>query len=242
MTENELYQGSYNPNASKLSIDVDIVLCIDGTASMGPIIEMTKQNALNLPDDLLREAKEQGKNISNLRIRIIVFRDYVTDEAYAMQITDFFNLPEEKEDLRDVVMEVIASGGGDEPEDALEALAYAMDSKWQEPKSGRKRRQIIALWTDASAHEMGNGKESPYYESHLPKDFEELTDWWGDDDSEESRMHYESKRLALFAPQTTPWTLLENCWDNVILYPSVAGQGMAETDYHQIIYLLVKTV
>ena len=239
MSNNAYDQGSYQPQVKSV-VDVDLVLCIDGTGSMSPVIEMTKQNALNLPEDIMREARAQGKEISNLRMRVIIFRDYISDGEYAMQMTDFFDLPAEKEDLSELVSGVHASGGGDEPEDALEAIAYAMRSDWQPPRQGAKRRQVIAVWTDASAHDMGFGRRSPYYDPSLPKDFDELTDWWGDD--ENSKMHYESKRLALFAPKTKPWTLLENSWDNVIFYPSVSGKGMAETDYHQIVYLLVKTV
>lgn len=235
-------QGSYNPNPIKSVVDVDLVLCIDATGSMSPVIEVTKQNALNLPEDIVREARAQGKDISSLRMRVIVFRDYLADGEYAMQMTDFFNLPSEKEEMNELVSTIIASGGGDEPEDGLEAIAYAMRSDWQPPRQGVKRRQIIAVWTDASGHEIGYGKTSPYYDPGLPKDFDELTDWWGDDESASSKMHYESKRLALFAPKVKPWTLLESSWDNVILYPSVAGQGMKETDYQEIVRLLVKTV
>lgn len=242
MAGNSYDQGSYNPSQVKSVVDVDLVLCIDATGSMNPVIDMTKRNALNLPEDIMREARRQGKEISNLRMRVIVFRDYLADGEYAMQMTDFFDLPAEKEDMSELVNGIIASGGGDEPEDGLEALAYAMKSNWQAPRQGAKRRQVIAVWTDASGHQMGHGRTSPYYDPELPKDFDELTDWWGDDESEDSKMHYESKRLALFAPKVKPWTLLESSWDNVILYPSVAGQGMQETDYQEIIKLLVKTV
>lgn len=242
MSDTFINQGSYDPNPVKSVVDVDLVLCLDATGSMGPIIELTKQNALNLPSDILREARAQGKEIANLRMKVIVFRDYLSDGEYAMQLTDFYSLPEEKEDLNELVSEIIASGGGDEPEDALEAIAYAMDSDWQAPRQGAKRRQVITVWTDASAHELGFGSESPFYDPSLPKNFDELTAMWGDDESPASRMHYESKRLALFAPRVKPWTTMETSWDNVILYPSVAGQGMSEADYHQIVYMLVKTV
>lgn len=233
-------QGSYGQ--IKTMYDVDLVLCIDGTGSMGPIIEMTKKNALNLPEDIMRKAEDLEMKISSLRMRIIVFRDYLSDGEYAMQTTDFFKLPAEKEEMHRVVSGVIASGGGDEPEDALEAIAYAMNSDWQPSCPGAKRRQLIAVWTDASAHELGYGKSSPYYDHSLPKDFDELTDWWGDDESEKSCMHYRSKRMALFAPNVRPWTLLRNNWDNVFHYPSVAGQGMSESSYEEIINLLLKTL
>lgn len=236
-------QGSFNPNAAKGEYDVDVVLCIDATKSMVPVIEMTKRNALNLPTDILNEATVQGKHITNLRMRVIVFRDYQADGEYAMQMTDFYNLPGEKKDMQELVSSIIADGGGDEPEDALEALAYAMSSDWQPARAGVKRRQVIAMWTDASAHEIGFGKSSSYYDrDFLPSSFQELTAWWGDDESAKSKMHYDSKRMILFAPKMKPWPTLENTWDNVILYPSTAGNGLAEKDYHEIVYLLVKSI
>lgn len=231
-------QGSYGANM----YDVDLVLCIDGTRSMQPIIETTKKNARNLPDDILKEARAQEKHIAHLRMRLIVFRDYLADGEYAMQMTPFYDLPQETEDMNAMISEIIASGGGDEPEDALEALAYAMDSDWQPQRQGARRRQIIALWTDASAHELGFGKQTRYYDPRLPKDFEELTSRWGDNEEPESKMHYYSKRMALFAPAVKPWTVLGSSWDNVIHYPSVAAEGLGEHDYHQIIHLLVRTI
>lgn len=237
-------QGSFNPEQSKGDYDVDIVLCIDGTKSMAPVIEMTKQNALNLSTDIMNEASKHNKHITNLRMRIIVFRDYLSDGEYAMQMTDFYSFPEDKNEMHELVSSIIASGGGDEPEDALEALAYAMNSEWQPSRPNAKRRQVIALWTDTSAHEIGFGKKSDFYDmDNLPSSFGELTEWWGDDRSAASKMHYESKRLVLFAPkEKKPWSLLDKSWDHVILYPSVAGKGMKEQDYHKIIEMLVKTI
>lgn len=233
-------QGSYE---AQKHYDVDIVLCIDGTKSMFPMINKVKENALSLSDDILRVAQQKKKRIDNLRIKILVFRDYLSDGAYFMEESDFFQMPEEKEDLRTVMQGIIASGGGDEPEDALEALAYAMSSDWQPPRSGTARRQIISVWTDASAHDLGFGKGSEYYDSDfLPGSFQALTDWWGDDKTEDSRMDYTSKRLALFAPETEPWLKLKRCWDHVFLTPSIAGQGMKESEYEEVIQLIVNTI
>lgn len=242
MMPTNIDQGRYNDSPKSKTYDVDLVLCIDGTRSMSPIIEQTKKNVLNLPDDILREATAQSKKIDNLRVRIVVFRDYLSDDEYAMQTTPFFDLPQEKEYLHEIVSEIIASGGGDEPEDALEGLAYAMLSDWQEERSSILRRQIIAVWTDASAHDLGFGKTSEYYDPMLPKSFDELTDWWGDDEGPDCKMDYNAKRLALFAPNVKPWNVLSNSWDNVILYPSTAGKGLAERNYLQIVQLLVKTL
>lgn len=237
------YQGAYNDASIRIHYDVDIVLCIDGTGSMSPVIDLVKKNSLNLPNDIIRVAADKDKVIDNLRIRIIVFRDYLSDGKYCMQESDFFALPEEKKDLHDTIAGIIASGGGDEPEDALEALAYAMASDWQPTRQGARRRQIISVWTDASAHKLGFGNSSAYYDKDfLPNDFEELTDWWGDENNELRRMDDISKRLALFAPSVEPWTILARCWNNVFLVPTDAGKGMHEKNYEDLVNMLVHTI
>lgn len=228
---------------AKYDYDVDLVLCIDATGSMKPVFEMVKENALRLSDDIQSEATQNGKVISNLRISVILFRDYLADGVHAMEMTDFFKMPQDKSKFKTLMDQVVADGGGDEPEDALEALAYAIKSDWAPARPGTKRRQIIAVWTDASTHELGFGREAALYDPKLPKDFGELTRWWGDHDrSNEALVHYESKRLALFAPDTGYWKKIHDNWDHVIHYPSIAGQGLDEFGYQEIIHLLVKTV
>ena len=75
----------------------------------------------------------------------------------------------------------VAFGGGDDPEDGLEALAYAIRSKWN--TEGLKKRQLIVVWSDAPAHELGFGKSAENYPKKMAKDFNELTQWWGDKDN-----------------------------------------------------------
>lgn len=222
--------------------DIDLVFCIDATSSMKPFLKAIKELAKNFPNDIIQEARKSGRSINNFRVRLIAFRDYLADDKYAMQTTAFFDLPQEAEDLDACFSEIEVFGGGDEPEDALEALAYAMNSDWQPKRQGIRRRQIIVLWTDASAHDLGNGMQSPYYDPDLPKDFEELISWWGDNEEAERKMDYHCKRLVLFAPAVKPWTVLSSSWDNVIHYPSASGEGLRESDYRQIIRLIVWTL
>lgn len=230
------YPGQYTYN-------VDMVLCIDATKSMEPVIQMVKENARQLPDDVLRKAGEKTKAINRFRIKLLLFRDYLADGEYAIEMTDFMEMPEQKQLFCDMVNTIEAIGGGDEPEDGLEALAYAMASNWQKPAGRQKCRQIIVVWTDASTHELGFGKAAPNYDPKLPADFGELTDWWGDDpDSPSGKMHYESKRLLLFAPDAKYWSTIARNWDNVIPVKTIAGQGLREKDYEEVLKLLVETL
>ena len=137
----------------------------------------------------------------------------------------------------------MVDGGGDEPENGLEALAYAMASDWQKPEQGRKRRQIIVVLTDASCHSLGVGKESPYYDPKMPSQFETLSSWWGDGPEDpDAKMDYYSKRLLLFAPDAQWWTTINQNWENVIFTKTIAGQGLKEQDYDKVIELLVNSI
>ena len=149
--------------------NVDMVFCIDATASMRPVINTVKNNALNFYHDVTAAMERKGKHINEMRIRVIAFRDYLADGDSAMMTTDFFRLPEQSKDFERCVKSIHAKGGGDTPEDGLEALGYAIKSKWT--PGGDKRRNIIVVWTDASTHKLGYGKKSPCYPSGMAESF-----------------------------------------------------------------------
>lgn len=234
MTDGKYDQGSYDPGRFGQTVDVDLVLCMDATASMAPRMRLTKDNALKLPEEIISEAVTQGKKPGRVRVKVIAFRDYRTDGAYAMQLTDFFEYPSEKEELGDLMAEIYAAGGGDGAENALEALAYAMDSDWQAAVPGHERRQILAVWTDGAAHPLGVGRDCVYYDPNLPKRFEELTALWND------RMDHGARHMALFAPRVKPWTTIEGCWEDVALYPSDAGDELTRAQWYAAVFHMVK--
>ena len=64
--------------------DVDIVMCIDATGSMGPLIKMVKANALSFYNDFTTRLAEKNKNVNEVRVRVIAFRDYLADGEKAM--------------------------------------------------------------------------------------------------------------------------------------------------------------
>ena len=240
-------------NYRKKKFDVDIVLVIDATGSMWRCIQTVKENANRLYDDICTKMAEDHREVNQMRIRVIAFRDYVAyleDHETPMQVTPFFTMPEEEDKFRAVVDSIQAVGGGDDPEDGLEALAFAIRSNWAKEKPGIDRRQIIVLWTDAATHELGYGKNVDLYPKSMAKDFNELTAWWGAAGGNNTGyMNYESKRLLLYAPNEERWTTITNGWDNVIHVATKANQ-FADTlnelarseEYSQIVQLLVKTI
>lgn len=221
-----------------LKYSVDMVLCIDATGSMGSIINRVKTNALKFHDDLSSSMAEKSKNIDTLRLKVVVFRDYYADGEQAMKASEFFTLPDEADGFSAFVNSITADGGGDEPENGLEALALAIKSDWS--KSGDKRRQIIIVWTDASAHELekNNGAKPGNYSPDLPASFDELTDDW----EGQSYMSQTAKRLIMYAPDAYPWTDIANNWENVIHYSSKAGDGLADVDYQEILSAIASSV
>lgn len=223
-----------------LKYNVDIVFCVDATGSMRPVIDQVKQGILNFHGDLANAMEAKGKHIDGLRIRVVAFRDYLYDNEEAMLVTDFFNLPAQAADLTRCIQSITPKGGGDEPEDSLEALAYAIRSDWLKTESMMKR-QVIVLWTDATPHELGFAKSSPLYPSGMPKSLEELSSWWGSDNMV-GYMDDRAKRLLLFAPEDTVWDQISRSWNNTIYFPSIAGEGLREYEYKQIIDVISNSI
>lgn len=224
--------------ALKMTYNVDMCFCIDATGSMQPVIDKVKENALSFYQDVSAEMARKNKTISSLRARVIAFRDYVADEQ-PMMVTRFFELPAQAAQFKACINSIEAAGGGDEPEDGLEALAYAIRSDWS--REGTKRRHIIVVWTDASTHELGFGSSSGKYPNGLPKDFNELTRWWGDSQME-PYIKNAAKRLILFAPVAPYWQQITSTWNNVIQYPSTAGKGLQEFTYREIVDAICNSI
>lgn len=133
-------------------------------------------------------------------------------------------------------------GGGDDPEDGLEALAYAIRSKWNRDGS-TKKRQIIVVWTDAPTHGLGYGAAAPNYPNGMPRSFEELSNWWAQEpEAQGAHMDYQAERLVLFAPDEPYWKTISDNWENVVHFPSIAGGGCGELDYNEIMETIVNSV
>ena len=223
-----------------LSYSVDLVLVIDATGSMAPIIESVKSSALSLRDDLVKHMNEIGKTVDSLRVRVVAFRDFYADPApESLMASEFFPLPERRSGFRDFLDALRATGGGDEPETGLEGLAEAIQSHWS--TEGAKQRQIIVVWTDASAHplERKKGDKPAGYPAYMPADFDELTDLW---EGQGSPVHPSWKRLLLYSPDVYPWTDIANNWENTLHYTSKAGAGLGDRDYKTILDAIAHSV
>jgi hypothetical protein len=228
-----------NYNTS-LNYAVDIVFCIDVTGSMAPVIETVKEGALSFHKRLEDAMAAKGKAISQLRLRVIAYRDFGDNAGDAIQASDFWHIPEQSPDFEAFVRSLRATGGGDEPESGLEALALAIGSPWE--RGLDRRRHIIAVFTDASAHPLGVGGDARTYPAGIPRTIDDLFEAWGYGSSQTAIMENAAKRLLLFAPDTTPWNIIAADWNNTVYFPSQAGSGLEEVELTEIVDVIANSV
>jgi hypothetical protein len=222
-------------NRPNLKYAVDIVLCVDVTDSMTPILDHVKRSVLSFPARLAAEMHTKGRGISSLRLKVIAFRDYGDRADDAMAETAFLRMPMEMPRFERFVESLHAQGGGDEPESGLEALALAVNSDWETGLD--RRRHVIVLFTDASAHPLGDPAQTAArtYPHAVPATMDLLFGQWGHGGSSGAVMENSAKRLLLFAPEAYPWSNIADDWNNTLFFPSVAGKGLAEWEMDEII-------
>src|SRR6202048_5345494 len=126
---------------------VDIVFVMDVTESMQPYIDAIKQNMVNFAHDL-------ASNNRDYRLGLVTFEDYVVSKypdcncPYQKTMTSNVN------EFINWVGTLHAGGGGDIPEDQLDALAYAASFPFRPEAQG-----IVILVTDAPSHKAGDGPD-----------------------------------------------------------------------------------
>ena len=194
--------------------NVDIVLCIDGTGSMGSTLGAVKSSSKTIYTQLKDKCREHGKLIEKMRLRIVYFGDFEVDGKDALKTSRFFTMPGEEREYKTAVNNLELCGGGDTPESGLEALAVAMDSEWA-VVPGRYRR-LITLWSDAPAHPINTvGLSNPLYPRGIPKTDAELKSKWESISMDSSGERI--TRLLLVTPSETPWKSIKKNWNGVSL-------------------------
>ncbi len=218
---------------------VDIIMCIDGTGSMAPIINEVKNNAMSFYQRFVDSMEENDKEVSELRIKVIVFRDYICDSEPMVE-SDFFVLPAQNVAFKNFMSGIEALGGGDTAENALEAIALALKSRWT--TSGSKRRHAILVFTDAPALPLGERADSPRYPAGMPRTIAQLGSWWeGTDQALGSTYQPRAGRFVAFVPNTEPWNQMQ-AWNRYWPAFSPAGTGLEDVDIQTAIELLVGSI
>lgn len=226
---------------------VDVVMCIDGTSSMSGIIDKVKQQAVSFPDLYADAMEKSGRVPGTIRVKVIVFRDFKDDGEAAMQQSEgFFDLsdPTQQDAFCRYVNGIEARGGGDLPENALEAIAMAMRADWT-TKGGRYRRHAILLFTDADALPLREPDRttSPYYPTGMPASLAELKELYDRGDQEYAPMYSPNHgRMVIFAPETkdSVWKQVR-AWPRAWVVPTEAHGGCKDVDIEDALAVLVGT-
>ena len=225
---------NFNSGESKKR-NVDIVFCIDGTGSMVPFFEKFRKNIDEFVNALVIAYVEARTTIKQFRYKFIIFRDYEYDED-AMQISRFYNLDNDKRAIKDFLDTIYPSGGGDGPENGLEALYYAFNSDFVHDKFDR---QIVCLFTDNDALPLNGRKDSTGYPKEMAKDLKELKNMWLYPDEENHKLRERNKRLVILAPKGTIYHELHLNKSTVIEVEK--NNGLDEVDLEEIAKACVKS-
>ena len=229
------------------SYHIDLVLCVDVTEGMQPLVQFIQERIPGLPADLQTKMWTKDKTADQLRIRVVAFGDCQAD-TNPLNASPFYTVlpPHQTGDLNSFVGDLRANGGGDEPESGLEALAVAMASDWVQ--EGDKQRHIIVMFTDASAHRLEDrvGDIPAAYAAQVPTSIDKMTDGWEGGGQSASgvatTLKGPARRLVLFAPDMYPWPTIGDSWSQALFLPSKAGEGLAEVEYDTILEVLANSV
>jgi hypothetical protein len=121
---------------------VDIVVVFDVTESMQPFIDGLKEAAIDFAERLKKANRDY-------RLGLVTFEDYV--------IRDETVFTRSSSEFKSWVGALQASGGGDIPEDSLDALVVASRFPFR-PEA----QAVVILITDAPNHSRGDGSEKTY--------------------------------------------------------------------------------
>ncbi len=124
---------------------VDIVFVLDVTESMQPYIDAVKQNVITF-------AQELQSNSRDYRLGLVTFEDYVVSSVPDCNCEYRNTMTSDVKKFTEWVGSLHAGGGGDIPEDQLDALAYAAKFPFRPEAEG-----IIIIVTDAPPHHDGDG-------------------------------------------------------------------------------------
>lgn len=116
---------------------LDLVLALDATGSMAPVIELAKRRIESVVSSLRDLAPD-------LRVRVVAYRD-----AGDLFLTVGSPLTHDPRTLEDFLAGIPANGGGDGPESVLEGLREAIArTPWRE-----QAQRVVVLFGDAPPHD-----------------------------------------------------------------------------------------
>lgn len=188
--------------------NIDMVFVLDVTGNMGFFVDRFRRNLL----PMLRQRLSERAETARIRFRIITFRDYMSDGEEAIYRSRFYLMPEEEAELNRELQRVECYGGGDSPENGMEALYFALTSDFA---AGEESRQYIFLFTNADAVEIGKRADCSGYPQDMPSE-EEIAALWKNGKG----LSKNGKKLVLVAPKETVYQKLFAGFDDVFFCPT----------------------
>lgn len=218
--------------------NVDIVFAIDATGSMSPCLKQTTAVAADLLPRIQAALGDKKRRVDQLRTKVIAFRDYYCDSEPMVE-SPFYEHPGQEDEFRAFLDRIDATGGGDAPENALEALYQAIKSDWVE--TGAKRRHIVVLMTDTAPHPLDHPKRKTAkgYPADMPKDLTGLMLAWDDG---QGKLNSNARRMAIFAPEDKVWRGIANTWELVSYMPCRAAAGLADADMDVVVKWIAESI
>jgi von Willebrand factor type A domain len=192
----------------------DVVICIDCTGSMSPCIEGVKNHVQKLVEGF--QANESIK--LDWRVRLVEYRDLNEGEA-----TKQYPFTTDIGTFRTQVQNLVASGGGDEPESTLDAIFTALHSDWR-----KQSNKCIIVFTDATCHpDMHPSTVQP----GQPSDVDEVI----------NKLYETRARLFLFAPKFEIYDALAGA--DRMEYEVVSNSaGLGDVDFAKLMNAIGKTI
>ncbi|MGM9763097.1 MAG: vWA domain-containing protein [Candidatus Cryptobacteroides sp.] len=233
-----------------MTYNVDIVMCIDLSSSMQNRLNEIKENASDFLPALRLALKAANKKASNIRVKIIGFRDFNIDGPDALIESPLYkldrpNCPDQK-GFNDFVNGLTAKGGNKEGySNSLEALSLAINSDWEQ--EGDRKRHVIVMFSDAVANKLEEANTSnPHYPQNIPQSFEELSESWmmpsGGQQGSKTKLIQPAKRLIVYGKEVYPWLDIYESWDQVVYCPVGEYERLDVNVYEDIILSIVASV
>ena len=220
-------------NLGVLDYNVDIVICIDMTESMKPLITEIKNNMLSFYEQFKTKMANKGKNIQKLRAKFVLFSDFMHTKDAIIE-SRFFKLDEYKAEYLVFFNNLSLTNGKIKASNSLEALTKAFMSNWED--EGTIRRQVVLLFSDKEALDFKDRCDYDNYPYGMPNNLVGLHNLWDD-----GELDSKTKRLMLFTPNTEKWLIIDK-WVNTYHTVCKVNSGCSNIKFASCLNMIVESI